>query len=216
MFASGTLHDAFVEELRDLYDAEKQLTKALSQMASVAKEPALHEAFMNHLEETHGHVIRLEEVFTSLDEKAERKHCEGIAGIIEEGKTAMDDDFDDATVDAYLIASGQRAEHYEIAAYGTLIAWARAMGHADIADVLEESLDEEVRAEEKLSLLADSGINREAAVAAHPVGTEPAVDRDVSQRTTEPTTAPQRVQQRRQLEERRGMQERRQIQVHGL
>jgi ferritin-like metal-binding protein YciE len=165
MADTGTLHDAFIDELRDAYDAEKQLTKALPKMAKAASSPALRKAFEAHLEETRGHVSRLEKVFGTLDEKVRGKHCDGIAGIIEEGKSAMEEDFDDATMDACLIAGGQRAEHYEMAAYGTLVAWARAMGHVNAADLLQETLDEEKAADKKLSSLAESGINREAAAA---------------------------------------------------
>ena len=107
-------------------------------------------------------------MFASLDEKVRGKHCDGIAGIIEEGKAVMEEDFDDATMDACLIASGQRAEHYEMAAYGTLVAWAQAMGHTDAADLLQQILDEEKAADEKLSALAEGGINQEAASSAHP------------------------------------------------
>ena len=99
----------------------------------------------------------------SLDEKVRGKHCDGIAGIIEEGKSVMDEDFDDATMDACLIASGQRVEHYEMAAYGTLVAWARAMGHTEAAELLQQTLDEEKAADEKLTALAEDGINQEAA-----------------------------------------------------
>jgi len=165
---TGTLHDAFLDELRDAYDAEKQLTKALPKMAKAASSKELRSAFESHLEETRGHVERLEEVFESLDEKAKGKHCDGMAGIIEEGKNAMDEDFDDATMDAALIASGQRAEHYEIAAYGTLVAWARSMGHTEAADLLQQTLDEEKATDEKLTALAEGGINQEAADLAHP------------------------------------------------
>jgi ferritin-like metal-binding protein YciE len=165
---TGTLHDAFIDELRDAYDAEKQLTKALPKMAKAATSAELRSAFETHLEETRGQIQRLEEVFATLDERVRGKHCDGIAGIIEEGKSAMGEDFDEATMDACLIASGQRAEHYEIAAYGTLIAWARAMGHTDAADLLQQTLDEEKAADEKLSGIAEDGINREAAEAAHP------------------------------------------------
>jgi ferritin-like metal-binding protein YciE len=111
-------------------------------------------------------------VFESIDEKARGKHCEGIAGIIEEGKSIMEEDFDDMTMDACLIAAGQRAEHYEMAAYGTLVAWARAMGHSEAADLLQETLDEEKAADEKLSSLAEGGINEEAAETAHPASDE--------------------------------------------
>jgi ferritin-like metal-binding protein YciE len=96
------------------------------------------------------------------------KHCDGIAGIIEESKSVMEEDFDDVTMDACLIAGGQRAEHYEMAAYGTLVAWARAMGHEEAAVLLQETLDEEKAADEKLSSLAEGGINQDAAEASHP------------------------------------------------
>jgi ferritin-like metal-binding protein YciE len=168
MADAGTLHDAFIDELRDTYDAEKQLTKALPKLAKAASSADLQAAFEAHLEETRGHVDRLERVFESLDEKVRGKHCDGIAGIIEEGKSVMEEDFDEATMDACLIASGQRAEHYEMAAYGTLIAWARAMGHTEAAELLQTTLDEEKAADEKLSALAEGGINQEAADAAHP------------------------------------------------
>ena len=168
MADTGTLHDAFIDELRDAYDAEKQLTKALPKMAKAANSPDLRQAFEAHLEETRGQIDRLEQVFEALGEKVRGKHCDGIAGIIEEGKSVMEEDFDEATMDACLIAGGQRAEHYEMAAYGTLVAWARAMGHTEAADLLQETLDEEKAADEKLSSLAEDGINQEAADAAHP------------------------------------------------
>ena len=161
--ADGTLHDAFLDELRDAYDAEKQLTRALPKLAKAASSPELRTAFEKHLEETRGHVDRLERVFESLDEKVRGKHCDGIAGIIEEGKSVMEGHFDEATMDACLIAGGQRAEHYEMAAYGTLVAWAQAMGHAEAADLLQQTLDEEKAADKKLSQLAEGGINQEAA-----------------------------------------------------
>lgn len=167
MADAGTLHDAFVDELRDTYDAEKQVTKALPRMAKAASSPELRSAFEAHLEETRAQIARLEEVFASLDEKVRGKHCDGVAGIIEEGKSVMEEDFDETTMDSCLIAAAQRVEHYEMAAYGTLVAWARAMGHAEAADLLQETLDEEKAADEKLSSLAEGGINQEAADAAH-------------------------------------------------
>jgi ferritin-like metal-binding protein YciE len=178
MANAGTLHDAFIDELRDTYDAERQLTKALAKLAKAATSPDLSEAFSSHLQETQGQIERLEEVFASLDEKVRGKHCDGIAGIIEEGKSIMEEDFDETTMDACLIAAGQRAEHYEMAAYGTLVAWARAMGHSEAADLLQQNLDEEKAADEKLSSLAESGINQEAAEAAHPNGDDADVDAD--------------------------------------
>ena len=168
MAEAKTLHDAFLDELRDAYDAEKQLTKALPKMAKAATSPDLRAAFEAHLEETRGHVTRLEEVFAGLDEKVRGKHCDGIAGIIEEGKSVMEEDFDDATMDACLIAGGQRAEHYEMAAYGSLIAWAQAMGYTEAADLLQGTLDEEKAADKKLSSLAEGGINQQAADVSNP------------------------------------------------
>jgi ferritin-like metal-binding protein YciE len=168
MADAGTLHDAFVDELRDTYDAEQQLTKALPKMAKAATSPALRTALETHLEETRVQIGRLEKVFQGLGEKVRGKHCDGIAGIIEEGKGIMEEDFDETTMDACLIAAGQRAEHYEMAAYGTLIAWARAMGHTEAVSLLQQTLDEEKAADKKLSSLAEGGINQEAADAAHP------------------------------------------------
>jgi ferritin-like metal-binding protein YciE len=164
----GTLHDAFIDELRDVYDAEKQLTKALPKLAKAATSDRLRTAFEEHLEQTRGHVERIEQILTGLDEKVRGKHCDGIAGIIDEGKSVMDEDFDDITMDACLVASGQRAEHYEMAAYGTLIAWANAMGHDDAADLLRQTLEEEKAADRKLTELAEGGINQDAADQAHP------------------------------------------------
>jgi ferritin-like metal-binding protein YciE len=167
MADAGTLHDAFLDELRDAYDAEKQLIKALPKLAKTATSADLRQAFETHLEETREHVTRLEQVFDSLEEKARGKHCDGIEGIIEEGKSVMEEDFDDITMDACLIAAGQRAEHYEMAAYGTLVAWARAMGHTEAASLLQEILDEEKAADQKLTALAEGGINEQAAESAH-------------------------------------------------
>jgi ferritin-like metal-binding protein YciE len=173
MSTNGSLHTAFVEELRDTYDAEKQLLKALPRMAKAATSPDLRGAIEMHLRETQDQVERLEEVFASLGEKPRGKHCDGMAGIVHEGKAMMGEDFDEETMDACLIAAGQRAEHYEISAYGTLVAWAREMNHREAADLLQLSLDEEKKTDKKLSLLAASGINRGAANGAHPDGFDP-------------------------------------------
>jgi len=168
MANAGTLHDAFLDELRDVYDAEKQITKALPKMVKAATSADLQHAFEAHLEETRGHVERLEEVFESLEERARGKHCEGVAGILEEGKSVMEEDFDETTMDACLIAAAQRVEHYEMAAYGSLIAWAQAMGHTKAASLLEETLNEEKGADKKLTSIAEGGVNRQAANLAHP------------------------------------------------
>jgi ferritin-like metal-binding protein YciE len=170
MAEAGTLHDAFIDELRDCYDAEKQVTKALPRMAKAASSAELRAAFETHLEETRRQIARLEEIFGTLDEKVRGKHCDGVAGIIEEGKSIMEEDFDDTTMDACLIAAAQRVEHYEMAAYGTLVAWARVMGHDEAANLLQQTLDEEKATDEKLSTIAEAGINQEAAEAAHSNG----------------------------------------------
>ena len=160
---SGNLRDAFIAELRDSYDSEKQLTKALPKMASAASTPALKKALESHLEETRGHVERLEQVFESIDEKVQGKHCDGIAGIIKEGSAALGEDFDESTMDAAIIAGGQRAEHYEIAAYGTLIAWAKQLNLDDAVNLLQQTLDEEKAADKKLTEIAEGVVNQAAA-----------------------------------------------------
>lgn len=186
---AGTLHDAFLDELRDVYDAEKQIIKALPKMVKAASSPELRTAFEAHLEETRGQVERLEEVFASLDEKVRGKHCDGMAGIIDEGKSVMAEDLDETTLDACLIASAQRVEHYEMAAYGTMVAWARAMGHTEAAELLEQTLDEEKSTDEKLTSLAEGGINQEAADAAHPEGIEAAAEEAPrARKRTQPAT----------------------------
>ncbi len=188
---SGTLHDAFIDELRDTYDAEKQLLKSLPKVARAANSPKLRAAVEKHIEETRGHVERLTRVFESIDERPRGKHCDGMAGIIEEAKSALEEDADDATMDALLIASAQRAEHYEMAAYGTLVSWAQAMGHSEAARLLQATLDEEKATDETLTSIAESGINQQAARLAHGNGEEdeetesaPAARRGTSTRST--------------------------------
>jgi ferritin-like metal-binding protein YciE len=192
MAEAGTLHDAFIDELRDTYDAEKQLIKALPKLAKASSSAELKSAFEEHLEQTLTHVERLEQVFEEIGETARGKHCDGIAGIIAEGKSVMDEDFDEMTMDACLIAAGQRAEHYEMAAYGTLVAWAEDMGHADAARLLQETLDEERAADEKLSSLAEGGINQQAAEAAHSEEDEES-DEDKEEEEEEREVAPIRT-----------------------
>lgn len=160
--AGNNLREALVDEIRDLYNAEKQLTKALPKMAKGATSDELREAFESHLEETEGQVTRLERVFELLDEKPRGKHCAGMAGIIEEGSEKLQEDMEDSVLDACLIASAQKVEHYEIGSYGTAIAWAEALELSEVAEVLNETLAEEKAADEKLSALAESGINEAA------------------------------------------------------
>jgi ferritin-like metal-binding protein YciE len=160
--ASANLHELFVDEIRDLYNAEKQLIKALPKMAKNASAGDLRTAIEAHLEETRGQVERLERVFELLDEKPRGKHCAGIAGIIEEASDLIEEEEEGAVLDAGLVAGAQRAEHYEMAAYGSVIAWANVMGHTDVAELLEETLEEEKAADAKLSKLAVHGINEAA------------------------------------------------------
>ncbi|MEO8484608.1 MAG: ferritin-like domain-containing protein [Acidobacteriota bacterium] len=158
-----SLHDLFLDELRDLYDAEKQLIKALPKMAKKATSRDLRVAIESHLEETRTHVDRLEQAFEMLEEKPRGKHCAGIAGIVEEASEVLSEDVDESALDAAIIAGGQRAEHYEMAAYGSVMAWAKALGHEEIATLLSDTLNEEKAADAKLTELAEGGINTDAA-----------------------------------------------------
>lgn len=158
-----TLQELLVDEIRDLYHAEKQLVKALPKMAKAATHEDLREAIESHLEETREQVTRLEEVFAALDEKVRAKACAGMAGIIEEGSDMIQEEDAGSVLDAGIIASAQRAEHYEIGAYGTCIAWARLLGHDEVVSLLEQTLEEEKAADKKLTAIAESGINQAAA-----------------------------------------------------
>ncbi len=161
-----TLRDALIDEVRDLYHAEKQLVKALPRLAKAATSDELRQAIESHLAETENQVSRLEQVFERLDEKPRAKVCAGMAGIVEEASDLLKEGGEDAVLDAGIIAAAQRAEHYEIAAYGTAAAWADAIGLTDVADLLRETLDEETAADETLSALAEDGINAAAGVGA--------------------------------------------------
>lgn len=150
MAESKTLHELFVDELRDAYDAEKQLIKALRKMARAAQHPDLSAAFTTHLEETEGQVAMLEDVFAMLELKPRGKHCPGIAGIIEEGGEAIQEIAKSAVRDAALVGGGKRAEHYEIAAYTTMVAMAKALGMRDAANKLKEILAQEIATDKLL------------------------------------------------------------------
>jgi ferritin-like metal-binding protein YciE len=160
--SAENLREALVEEIRDLYNAEKQLVKALPKMAKGAESDELRDAFEQHLQETEGQVTRLERVFELLEEKPRGKHCAGMAGIIEEGSEKLQEDMEGSVLDACLIGAAQKVEHYEICAYGTAVAWAEALGLSEVVDVLNETLEEEKAADEKLTALAESGINQAA------------------------------------------------------
>jgi len=148
------LHELFLDELADMYQGEHQLTKALPKLAKAAESDELKRAFQSHLEETENHISRLEQVFASLNEKPKSKKCRGMQGIIEESEEMMKEQKDSTALDATLISSAQKAEHYEIASYGTLAAWAEQMGHEDALRLLKETLSEEKASDEKLSELA--------------------------------------------------------------
>src|SRR5947209_3706862 len=141
-----SLEDLFGEQLRDVYDAEKQLVKALPKMAKAATSEELRHAFEEHLEQTRGHVERLERVFASLGKKPRGKTCEAMEGLIEEGADIIDAEGDDMVRDAGLIAAAQRVEHYEMAGYGCLHTWARQMNQREVADLMEQTLNEEKEA----------------------------------------------------------------------
>ena len=162
MAALNTLHDALMDEIRDLYHAEQQLVKAIPKMAKTAHNQRLREALDTHLAETQNHVQRLEQVFGLLDAKPKGKTCEGMEGIIDEGSNTLKANAPNAVVDARIIASAQRMEHYEIAAYGTVAAWAEGLGLSEVAGLLRQTLDEEEATDAKLTDLAEAGINEAA------------------------------------------------------
>ena len=160
-----SLQELFVEELRDAYDGEKRLTKALPKMAKAAESDDLRAAFTNHLRETERQIQRLEQVFRTIGEPVRGKKCDGLMGIIEEGKSAIDELDEGPVLDAALIAGAQRAEHYEIAAYGTLAYFAEMLGNDKAKELLGQTLDEEKAADEKLNDIAKSQVNRDALMA---------------------------------------------------
>ena len=163
--AAKSLQELFVEELRDTYDGENRLTKALPKMARAAEHPELRTAFTDHLRETERQITRLEQVFRSVGEKPRGKKCEGIVGIVEEGNSAMEE-LEGAVLDAALIAGAQRVEHYEIAAYGTLAYFAGLLGNDQAKELLGQTLEEEKAADRKLNDIAKSRVNRDALMSA--------------------------------------------------
>ena len=158
----NSLQDIFEDELRDVYDAEKQILKALPKVIRAVSSEPLQHALSEHLEQTRGHVERLEQAFESLELKPKGKHCAGMAGILEEGASLLKEDGAEAVLDAAFIAGCQRVEHYEITAYGSLMAWAKLLGHTEALSLLKANEQEEKAADAKLSRLAESTINAEA------------------------------------------------------
>jgi ferritin-like metal-binding protein YciE len=159
--AKQALKELYIDELRDLYDAENRLVKALPEMAKNAESDELRAGFEEHLEQTKGHVDRLRQIFESLDEKPTGKKCAAMVGLIQEGEELMDEDFEGGVKDAALISAAQRVEHYEIAAYGCLKTWAGLLGETEAQSLLEQTLNEEKATDEKLTELSEE-INLEA------------------------------------------------------
>jgi len=160
-----TLHNLFEDELRDIYDAERQILKTLPKIIKAVSDQSLREALNEHLEETRGQVDRLDQAFESLALKVKGKHCSGMEGILEEGRDLLEEEGTAAVMDAAFIAGCQRVEHYEITAYGSLMAWAKILGYSDALDLLRANEQEEKAADAKLTKLAESTINRQAGAA---------------------------------------------------
>lgn len=156
------LEDLFEHQLKDLYSAETQLLEALPKMAKAANDSKLQEAFKGHLEETKTHKKRLEEVCEELGIKPTGEVCKGMKGLLQEAQSMIDEDAEKAVKDAGLIAEAQRVEHYEISGYGTVVRYAKELGHTDIAKKLQKTLDEEYGADEKLNKLAETRLNKKA------------------------------------------------------
>lgn len=157
----NSLHDLYIDELRDLYDAENQLIKALPKMAEDSNSEELREGFEEHLEQTRNHAQRLEQIFESLGEKPKGKKCKGMEGVIKEGSEVLSEDMEENTKDAAIIGAAQRVEHYEIAGYGTARTHADLLGREEDVRLLEETLEEEKETDQKLTSLAEN-INVEA------------------------------------------------------
>ena len=164
--AAKNMQDLLIEELRDIYHAEKQLTRALPKMARAASNEQLKQAFTQHLEETQGQIERLEQVFEKLDTRTRGKHCHAMEGLIEEAKEIMEMGLAPELQDVALIAAAQKVEHYEIAGYGTLHALAQSAGLDEVAQLLEQTLNEEKKTDELLNKLAINDVNKKAMQAA--------------------------------------------------
>ena len=158
----NSLHELFVEELKDLYSAENQLVKALPKMAKATSSPELKAAFEEHLEVTRGQVDRLEKVFHQIGVSPRGKKCKAMEGLIQEGKELLEEEGAPSVVDAALIGAAQRVEHYEMAGYGCVRTYARQLGYAQAANLLQKTLDEEAAADQQLTALAENVINADA------------------------------------------------------
>ena len=157
-----TLEKLYINELKDLYNAENQLLKALPKMAKGASSDELKDAFEHHLKQTEGHVERLEEIFEELDENPKGKTCRAMKGLIEEGSEILDEEGEESVLDAGIIVAAQKVEHYEIASYGSVRTFAELLGQKKAAQLLQETLEEEAEANELLNKLAEGVVNQEA------------------------------------------------------
>jgi ferritin-like metal-binding protein YciE len=162
----NSFNDLFVNQIEDLYDAEQRLTKALPKMAEAANSSQLKQAFQSHLTETEGHVSRLEQIFREINVEPKRETCEAMKGLIAEGEEMIKAHGDAEIKDAALIAAAQRVEHYEMSGYGTARAFAKRLGLNQAANLLQQTLEEEKAADEKLNNIAESSVNRQAAATA--------------------------------------------------
>lgn len=159
---NNPLHEVFLEELADIYSAEQQLIKALPKMIEAAQSEELRDALESHLDETRAHAERVEEAVSTIGESLKNKKCKAMEGLVAEAKEMLEEHEGQSSLDAVLIAAAQKVEHYEIASYGTLIAWARQMDHQEAVDLLTQTLDEEKAADEKLTEIAESLANAAA------------------------------------------------------
>jgi ferritin-like metal-binding protein YciE len=157
-----TLEDLYMDMLKDLYSAEKQLVRALPKMAKNAENSELQRAFQDHLKQTEGHVERIERIFSELGGSPRGKKCVGMEGLVEEGNELLQENAEPDVLDAGLIAAAQKVEHYEIASYGTARTWAQRLGYNDAARLLQQTLDEEGEADKKLTQIAENFVNMEA------------------------------------------------------
>jgi ferritin-like metal-binding protein YciE len=171
------------DELEDIYDAEHQLIKALPKLIERSSSPELQQALKQHLTVTQNQIKRLEQVFETLGEKAKRKPCKGMAGIVSEGSEMLEEDLEESTRDVAIISAAQKVEHYEIASYGTVRTLAQTLGNNEVAELLEETLDEEKEADERLTQIAESSVNSEAASEANQTKTGKSASRSKTRNT---------------------------------
>jgi len=171
------------DELEDIYDAEHQLIKALPKLIERSSSPELQQALKQHVTVTQNQIKRLEQVFQTLGEKAKRKPCKGMAGIVAEGSEMLEEDLEESTKDAAIISAAQKVEHYEIASYGTVRTLAQTLGNNEVAELLEETLDEEKEADERLTQIAESSVNSEAASEANQTKTGKSASRSKTRNT---------------------------------